>query len=75
MRYLSIIIILFCSRGSKGDDVTTRLMYDTMAQLVGDPVYPEEWWVRNSILIANDNIHVVGGLREMNASINYHQDL
>ena len=45
MKYLSvaIIFIIFCSRGSKGDDVTTRLMYDTMAQLVGDPVYPDDW--------------------------------
>ena len=26
------------------DDVITRQMYDSMAQLVGDPKYPDSWW-------------------------------
>lgn len=44
MRYLLLnILVIFSSRGTQGNDVTTRLMYDTMAQLVGDSVYPDEW--------------------------------
>ena len=27
-----------------GEDVTTRLMYDSMSQLVGDDSYPEKWY-------------------------------
>ena len=44
MRYLLLnILVIFGSRVTQGNDVTTRLMYDTMAQLVGDSVYPDEW--------------------------------
>lgn len=44
MRYLLLnLLIILGSRGTKGDDVTTRLMYDTMAQLVGDSAYPDQW--------------------------------
>ena len=44
MRYLLFnLLVIFGSRGTQGNDVTTRLMYDTMAQLVGDSFYPDEW--------------------------------
>ena len=28
----------------EGKMTMTRLMYDTMSQLVGEPVYPDTWW-------------------------------
>ena len=41
--FLFLLLQTLCSKTSKGDDVTTRLIYDTMAQLVGDPIFPDEW--------------------------------
>jgi len=38
------MLLLFTVKGALGDDVTTRLMYDSMAQLVGDASYPDNWW-------------------------------
>ena len=37
------MLLLFTVKGALGDDVTTRLMYDSMAQLVGDASYPDNW--------------------------------
>ena len=41
------IFILILSVGTcRASDVTTRLMYDSMARLVGDSDgYPESWWM------------------------------
>ena len=35
--------IMILMIGCKADDLTTRLMYDSMARLVGDTEYPESW--------------------------------
>ena len=32
-----------------GEDVNTRLMYDSMSQLVGDDSYPEKWYNLQSL--------------------------
>ena len=34
------ILLLNCCNA---EDLTTRLMYDSMARLVGDTEYPENW--------------------------------
>ena len=34
-----------------GEDVTTKLMYDSMSQLVGDDSYPEKWYNFQSLLL------------------------
>lgn len=42
----SSIILLLVMDPCDADDVTTRLMYDSMARLVGDTDgYPESWWM------------------------------
>ena len=36
----TILLFLNCCNA---EDLTTRLMYDSMARLVGDTEYPENW--------------------------------
>ena len=41
---ISLILFIFLVKDSHCDVVTTRLMYDSMAQLVGDSSYPDAWY-------------------------------
>ena len=38
-----LLVLLLVPGLSVGEYEATRLMYDTMAQLVGDPAYPDTW--------------------------------
>ena len=39
----NIICLLMVINNAAGADVITRLMYDTMSQLVGESKYPDNW--------------------------------
>ena len=40
---LLLVLVVLVPGLSVGEHEATRLMYDTMAQLVGDPAYPDTW--------------------------------
>ena len=39
-----LLLVVLVPGLSVGEHEATRLMYDTMAQLVGDPAYPDTWY-------------------------------
>ena len=41
---IQIFLQLFFFLATSGEESVTRAMYDSMAQLVGEPAYPELWW-------------------------------
>ena len=40
---LLLVVVVMVPGLSVGEHEATRLMYDTMAQLVGDTKYPDTW--------------------------------
>ena len=51
---VGVISFIFLVGSIAADDVTTRLMYDSMAKVVGENSYPENWY---NITNLNINIH------------------
>ena len=51
---VGVISFIFLVGSIAADDVTTRLMYDSMAKVVGENSYPENWY---NITYLNINIH------------------
>ena len=43
-RSLLLLMVVMVPGLSVGEHEATRLMYDTMAQLVGDTKYPDTWY-------------------------------
>ena len=41
---VGVISFIFLVGSIAADDVTTRLMYDSMAKVVGENSYPENWY-------------------------------
>ena len=41
---LVMVLLVMVEGEGEGETSVTRLMYDSMAQLVGEPGYPETWW-------------------------------
>ena len=39
-----VLLVMVEVEGGEGEMRMTRLMYDSMSQLVGEPGYPETWW-------------------------------
>ena len=53
---VGVISFIFLVGSIAADDVTTRLMYDSMAKVVGENSYPENWY---NITHLNINIHSI----------------
>ena len=62
-RSLLLLLVMVVVPGlSVGEHEATRLMYDTMAQLVGDTKYPDTWYnVLTSVHIVHSVQPQVGG--------------
>ena len=60
---MMVLVVMVAGEG-EGKMTMTRMMYDSMSQLVGEPSYPDTWWAERESCLSSISSRLTSSLEK-----------